>query len=274
LQFSPGKDQFSDMNNNKYVSLYFVFAAALPCTALTTSIFAATADGLPLANSRYDVCISATEDDPERAFEEAVSWRDEGGGGAAEHCVAVALLALGYAGEAAARLDALARENQGGTQEQRSKLMIQAGEAWLLTGRANLARDSFSVALQLTPRNAEAWAARARAYTADAEGEMAESDLDAAIIFDNSKPEYYVLRSTVRSALGKDELAANDLEIALQIDPNFPDALAERGLMKFEAGDEDGAREDWIKVLIVAPESAAANVVRSGIERMEIHLEP
>ena len=96
-----------------------------------------------MENSSYDACIAATEDDPEQAFEEAVSWRDEGGGGAAEHCVAMALLALGYAGEAAARLDALARENLGGTQEQRSELMIQAGEAWLLAGRANLARDSF-----------------------------------------------------------------------------------------------------------------------------------
>lgn len=262
------------MKNKKYVSLYFVFAVTLPCAALNTSIFAATSDGLPLENSSYDVCIAATEDDPEQAFEEAIAWRDEGGGSAAEHCVAVALLALGYAGEAAARLDALARENLGGTQEQRSELMIQAGEAWLLAGRANLARDSFSVALQLTPRKAEAWAARAGAHMANAEEQMAESDLDAAIIFDNSKPEYYVLRSIARSTLGKDELAANDLEIALQIEPNFPNALAERGLMKFEAGDEDGAREDWIKVLIIAPDSAAADVVRSGIEQMEINLEP
>jgi hypothetical protein len=44
--------------------------------------------------------------------------------------------------------------------------------------------------------------------------------------------------------------------------------------MRLAAGDEDGAREDWIKVLNAAPESAAADVARSGIERMEIHLEP
>ena len=235
---------------------------------------AATAGGLPTEHNRYDECIAATELDPEKGFEDALVWRDQGGGGPAEHCVAMALLALGHAGEAAVRLDALARENRGGTQEQRSDLMLQAGDAWLLARRSDLAESSFSAALMLTPRDAEVWAARARARAMAGEWESAESDLDAAITFDDLNPRYYVLRSAARSAAGKGELATDDIHTALEIDPDFPEALAERGLMRFAAGDEDGAREDWIKVLNIAPESAAADVARSGIERMEIRLEP
>ena len=242
---------------------------AMPCSAL-----AATAGSLPAERSRYDECVAATETDAEQAFEEALIWRDQGGGSPAEHCVAIALLALGAAEEAAIRLDALARENRGGTQEQRSDLMRQAGDAWLLARRADLAEATFSAALMLTPRDAEAWAARARARAMAGEWESAESDLDSAITFDNARPEFYVLRSAVRDAAGKDDLAAHDIHTALEIDPNFPAALAERGLLRFAAGDEDGAREDWVKVLNAAPESAAADVARSGIERMEIRLEP
>jgi len=262
------------MSRKKQIPACFAFAVTLVLGAVPFSALAATAGGLPAENNRYDECIAATERDPETAFEDALVWRDQGGGGPAEHCVAMALLALGYADEAAVRLDALARENQGGTQEQRSDLMLQAGDAWLLARRFDLAESSFSAALMLTPRNADVWAARARARAMEGNWEDAETDLDAAITFNNANPEYYVLRSAARDATGKDELAANDIDTALEIDPNFPDALAERGLIRFAAGDEDGAREDWIKVLNAAPESAAADVARSGIERMEIHLEP
>jgi len=254
--------------------IYWVSAAASLPFVLSDPVWAATAGDLPSASGRYNECVAATEENPEQAFEEALIWRDQGGGRPAEHCVAMALLALGHDGEAAVRLDALARENSGGTQEERSALMMQAGEAWLLARRADLAVASFSAALRLTPRASEVWAARARAHAMDSEWESAESDLAAAITFDNSSPEFYVLRAAARASLGKDDLAVSDIDTALEIDPNFPDALAERGRMRFAAGNEDGAREDWIKVLNAVPESAAADVARSGIEQMEIHPEP
>lgn len=262
------------MRHRKLFQTYLAIALSSGLGMVPQSASAATADGLPAESNRYDECIAAAERDPESGLEDALVWRDQGGGGPAEHCVAMALLALGLASEAAVRLDSLARENQGGTKEQRSDLMVQAGDAWLLARRSDLAESTFSAALLLTPREAEVWAGRARARAMAGNWESAESDLDAALTFDNANPEYYVLRSAARSAIGKDELAASDIDTALEIDPDFPDALAERGLMRFAAGDIDGARQDWIKVLNGAPESAAADVARSGIERMEIHLEP
>ena len=262
------------MNRKTRFAIYWATATALPIFVLPGSALAATADGLPSDRARYDQCIAATEANPEQAFEEALIWRDQGGGAPAEHCVAMALLGLGHVGEAAVRLDTLAREYSGATQDLRSDLMVQAGEAWLLARRSDLAEASFSAALMLTPRESDVWAARARARAMEGEWKNAESDLDAAITFNKTSPEYYVLRSAAHAALGNDDLAVRDIDAALDIDPNFPDALAERGLMRFASANEDGAREDWIIVLNAAPESAAADVARSGIERMEIHLEP
>jgi tetratricopeptide (TPR) repeat protein len=188
--------------------------------------------------------------------------------------MAMALLALGHPGEAAVRLDTLARQTESGAPEERADLMMQSGEAWLIARRGDLAEASFSAALMLTPRDAEVWAARARARAMEEKWEGSESDLDSAIVFENATPEYYFLRSAARKALGKDADAIADINTALRLDPAYPDALAERGLMRFAAGDENGARADWIVVLNTAPDSAAADVARLGIERMEIHIEP
>ena len=251
-----------------------VFPACNVLLLIPALAFAATAGGLPEESNRYEDCIAATEQDPEQAFEDALAWRDLGGGGPAEHCVAMALLALGYAEEAAVRLDSLARKPESGTQEQRSELLLQAGDAWLLARRGRVAEETFSAALMLTPREAQVWTARARARAMLEEWEPALDDLNAAITFDGNSPEIYTLRSAVHKALGRETLARQDIETALRFDPNFPDALAERGMMRFNEGDESGAREDWIKVLNAAPESAAADVARLGIERMEMHIEP
>jgi len=243
--------------------------------ALAAPAHAAEADtAAPADGNRYDACVAMTESDAEEAFEEAIAWRDLGGSSPAEHCAAMALLAMGYSEEAAARLDALARKPESGTEEQRAELLLQAGDAWLLARRGDIAEQTFSAALTLTPRSADAWAARARARAMQEDWAQSLSDLNSAITYNNDKPEFFVLRSAAHEALGHETLARRDIETALDLDPNSPDALAERGMMRAAEGDKDGAREDWIKVLIGAPESAAADVARLGIERLEIRIEP
>lgn len=257
------------MRKAALLTSYVLFSAALPFSA-----FAATADGLPEEGNRYEECIAATESDPEQAFEDALAWRDLGGGGAAEHCIAMALLALGYAEDAAQRLDALARRPDSGDPEQRSNMLMQAGEAWLLARRGRLAEDTFSAALMLTPREGAVWAGRARARAMEENWEMAVSDLDSAITFENNNSEFYVLRSAAHKALGNAALARRDIDSALLYDADNPDALAERGMMRAAVGDKNGARQDWVRVLTLAPESAAADVARRGIEAMEVIIEP
>src|SRR5262249_20810934 len=55
----------------------------------------------------YESCVAAINKNAADAFEMALSWRTQGGGLPADHCAALALLALDEPGEAASRLNAL-----------------------------------------------------------------------------------------------------------------------------------------------------------------------
>src|SRR5258708_30058261 len=68
-------------------------------------IWAATNDNPFGAADPYQACVAAVDANAADAFEMASIWRDHGGGGPAEHCIALALIGLDEPGEAASRLD-------------------------------------------------------------------------------------------------------------------------------------------------------------------------
>ena len=61
-----------------------------------------------------------------------------------------------------------------------------------------------------------------------------------------------------------------DINRALQLKPNYDEALVERGAIRFDAGDKGGARTDWRKVIMEAPDSPAADSARQHIEQLEL----
>ena len=219
----------------------------------------------------YQACVTAIGKKADDAFEMALTWRDHGGGLAAEHCAALALIALDEPGEAASRLDALSQRSDAGSPAQRSALLAQAGNAWLLAGQAENADAAFSAALKLTPKDAELLTDRARSRAARQDWASAEADLNSALTYDKTHPETYVLRASARQAQGNKVGYKLDIDAALALDPTFPDALVERGALKVEAGDPAGARADWLQVLLRAPNSPAADAVRKRIEALEVH---
>ena len=85
-----------------------LFRFALPALIAGLTCMAAAADEKPPAQ-RYQACLSEVEKFPKDAFEDAIQWGREGGGGPAEHCAASALMALGLHADAAKRLEALAQ---------------------------------------------------------------------------------------------------------------------------------------------------------------------
>src|SRR5258706_15693868 len=56
----------------------------------------------------YQACVAAVDANASDAFEMASIWRDHGGGPSAEHCIALALIALDEPGEAPSRPEMLA----------------------------------------------------------------------------------------------------------------------------------------------------------------------
>jgi tetratricopeptide (TPR) repeat protein len=219
----------------------------------------------------YRACVLAIDVDAANAFENALVWRDHGGGLPAEQCAALALISLDAPGEAASRLDALARRMDAGTLTQRATLLAQSGNAWLLANQPDNAEAAFSAALRLTPRDADIWVDRARARAARQDWANAETDLGNALTFERSRPETYVLRAGARQAQGNMMGYASDISSALSLDPTYPDALVERGSIKLAAHDVAGARADWLQVLVRAPDGPAGDAARARIQALEVH---
>ena len=243
--------------------------AALGAFAPVASASAAQAN-LFGAGDPYQACVAVIDTNPADAFERALAWRTQGGGAQADHCAALALIALDEPGEAASRLDTLARRSDAGTLMERAALLAQAGNAWLLAAQPANAEVALSAALKLSPRDAELWTDRARARAAQMNWADAEKDLTNALTFDATKPQTFVLRAVARSAQGNKVGHRFDVEAALILDSTYPEALVERGTLKLEMGDVPGARADWVQVLVRAPEGPAADVVRSRIEALEV----
>ena len=231
---------------------------------------ARAAQANPLLSDPYQTCVRAINTNAEEAFEQALAWRDRGGGLLAERCAAMALISLDEPGEAASRLDALARRTDAGLLADRASLLSQSGNAWLLADQPQNAEAAFSAALKLTPRDADIWVDRARARADRQNWPEAERDLNNALTFDKTKPETYVLRAAARRAQNNMAGYRTDIQAALTLDPKFPEALVERGSIKLAAGDKNGARADWIEVLVQAPTSPAADAVRTRIEALEV----
>jgi regulator of sirC expression with transglutaminase-like and TPR domain len=246
------------------LALFIVFGALMPAVAGAQGI------GLFTGANAYQNCVAGIDINPADAFEKALAWRSQGGGMQADHCAALALIALDEPGEAATRLDMLARRSDAGTLMERAQLLAEAGNAWLLASQPANAEVALSAALKLTPRDPELWTDRARARAAQMNWDDAEQDLSNALTFDARKPEVFVLRATARKAQGNKVGYKFDVDAALALDPTYPEALVERGIMKQEAGDIPGARADWIQVLVRAPEGPAADVVRNRIELLEV----
>lgn len=239
-------------------------------------LWSATAGASPLddpslaGQTRYDRCLDLARKAPQSAFDAALEWKDEGGGAAAEHCLAVALVGLKHYGEAGYRLDHLAHDRTAGDAPTRAMILDQAGNAWLLAGQPEDAEASFSAALKLTPGNPDILADRARARAMKKNWYGADADLTAALTRAPNRPELYVLRASARRALGKTKAALADLETALRLKPNYDEALVERGAMRFDAGDKAGARADWRTVIMEAPDSPAGDAARQHIQELEL----
>jgi tetratricopeptide (TPR) repeat protein len=220
-------------------------------------------------SQRYQRCLDLVRNDPDTAYEDALAWIDAGGGAAADHCSALALIQSKHYPQAAYKLDVLARSPNGGDAELRSQLLDQAGNAWLLAGQPENALASFGAAMKLAGETADLLADRARAKGLLKNWSGAEVDLNKAVSRDQYRADLLVLRASARHALGNRTGARADIDAALDLDPHYADALVERGAMKLESGDKSGARSDWQVVLATQPKSPAADTARMRIEQLE-----
>jgi len=246
---------------------------SLPVLSLLTIVFPVSLTwGEEIDHAaRYRACMAMVEKNPKQAFSDALRWRDLGGHEGASHCAAVALIGLEQYREAASRLEELALDSKRAPQL-KAGILVQASQAWLLAGMAERAEAVATAALTLFPDNAGILIdrAQARAHLKDYEGTL--EDLDASLILHAGDADALVFRATAKRFLEDIPGAAADIEAALQINISHPDALLERGILRRLSNYDEGAREDWLMVLSIAPDSGAAEAARVNLEKMDVNL--
>lgn len=219
--------------------------------------------------TRYAECMAQARKNPEQAFETALGWQSLGGGDPAQHCIAAALMSLKIYHEAATRFESLAQKTKKGDKV-RAGLLAQAAQGWLLAGQADRADGVLAAALKLTPDDPDLLIDRADARAQLGRFDESVKDLERAVEIDPKRPDAYAFMASALRQGDHPKEAAAAAEKALALDPEHVEALLERGMLRRMAGDDPGARRDWLTVLHRAPSTAAADVARANLEKMDV----
>ncbi|HEY3920290.1 MAG TPA: tetratricopeptide repeat protein [Stellaceae bacterium] len=223
----------------------------------------------PLPDAQhYDRCIATARSDPQKAYDDAESWLNLGGGFPAQHCAAVALVGLKKYAEAATQLEGLANAMMQAGPEMRADALEQAGQAWLLADRPADAKAAFDAALAFEPKDPELLIDRAEALALDGKFFDAIDDLNTVLDQTPNRVDALVYRASAYRQLGSLDLALDDAERALRLDPDSAPGLLERGNIRRLKDDDSGAKADWQRVVQLAPGTPAAQSARDNLVRL------
>jgi len=260
---------------NSVGNLRLCAVGAVVLAALALALDPAAAQrkpGPPFDAEAYDRCMSLADTHPVEAQKLAMQARTSGGGYAAEHCEAVALLNLKQYDEAAKRFHDVAEGTTAEDVNLRAEAYDQAAEAWLLAQKPQNARSELDAALKLTPKDVRLLMDRAQAEGLSHDFWAAIDDLNAALDIEPGRVEALVLRAAAYRQLDATDLAADDVTRAISLQPQFPDAYLERGTLRAMKSDFDGARADWNRVKQLAPGSFSAGLAQQDLSKLDAYL--
>lgn len=184
----------------------------------------------PLSDqARLEACLTRISENAEEAYEDALTWRHQGGGWPAEHCVSLALIALGQEAPGALRLREAALEAEMASDLSRALMLGQSGDAFLTAEEYEQAVISFAAALDFAPDDAGLLVGLAQAQLALEAYEEAETAASAALSAESANPDAYALRARARLEQGDIDAALSDIEAARALDPENIDILRLRG---------------------------------------------
>ncbi len=226
--------------------------------------------GPAVAVQDYDACVALIGTDAERALREATDWAAFGGGAAARHCRALALIATGAPSQAIDELLGMAADEPGMTPEARAAVLAQAGEMLMDAGDMVTARAVSAQALALAPAEPDAVALAASLRLADGDAAGAKALLDDSLAGGGSRsPRLLVLRAASDRALGEMAAAREDAVRATDLAPGMATAWLERGQVAARIGDKPGARTALLRAVELDRDGKVGAAARRAIQRME-----
>jgi tetratricopeptide (TPR) repeat protein len=218
----------------------------------------------------YSDCMREINRDAAAAFDAANSWAERGGGNAARHCAALALLKMGQYERAASALEQLATDMTHGEGDLSADALAQAAQAWMMARKPERAYADQTAALKLRPRDVDLLIDRAITLGEAKNYWEAIDDLNTALEVNPKRADALVLRASAYRFVDSLPMASEDLAAALKLDPRNPDALVERGMVRRLTNDPKGARQDWLTVLRDAPSSPAADIARDNLAKLDV----
>jgi tetratricopeptide (TPR) repeat protein len=216
----------------------------------------------------YDRCLDMLSNDPQGASTYANTWSASGGGDGAAHCQALAQIALGNPQTGADMLQQLAAHSAAPALA-RASIYGQAVQAWMMAGHPARAYDAATLALALSPNDADLLIDRAVSAGGMDHYQDAVTDLDHALRVDPRRVEALVLRSSAWRHLDQIDKARDDIDHALALDPDNAEALLERGILRQRDGDPAGARDDWQRAISLDPNSTTADLAQQDLALLE-----
>ncbi len=259
-------------NSYSVIAHRAALAAALAATTSAGALAQRAPDLTPQARDMrdYSACMTLARANPAAAHQSALAWRARGGGEAAIHCVAVALLGLGDYAQAAQAMEGLAARTAARRPDLRAGLLAQAANAWLIAGQARAALAAQNKALALRPNDVATVIDHSIANTSLGRDWEALDDLNRALELDPDRIEALVFRAAAWRRVEGWDLAAQDIERALAMRAANPDALLERGLIRRHRGDKAGARADWLKLLEITGDDMLTEAARRYLEALDV----
>jgi Flp pilus assembly protein TadD len=220
--------------------------------------------------AQYKACMALLERNPAGALDSAVAWEREGGGDAARHCKALALIRTGQVEDGALELERVAQAMPQEKAPLAAELFAQAGQAWTKAGNPERALYAQNEGLKLNPKDVPLLIDRAMTFGNSGMYFEALDDLNAAVDLAPNDAEIYAMRAAAYRQLENPDLAEDNITQALKLSPSLPSALLERGYLRRAKGDIAGARTDWLTVIQVLPGTDIASEAQKNIEKLDI----
>ena len=203
--------------------------------ALLAGLVSAGAALADATDDRYAACLSKVKTDAEAAMEDALVWSSQGGLHRAEHCLALAHIAMGKHRLGALRLEELAGQTERRPPEMRAELWVQAGDAWFLDRAWNEAARVFTYAIHARPGLTDAYRGRARVALEQDRPEDALQDLAIAARLNDRERYTYELMARAEIIRQDFSAALDAVEKALALEPDHLETLVLRGEIRQRA---------------------------------------
>jgi len=131
-----------------------------------------------------------------------------------------------------------------------------SGGAKIKHGNIDDAIADLNHALEINPKNAEAYTYRGTAKEDQGDFSGAAADYSHVLEFDPKNADAYASRGDVKDAQGDYDGALADYARALELDPKNADFYTDRGETKGRHGDDSGAMADYARALELDPKDA------------------